>query len=340
MQPRHPTRRYNNLCAQALHIPLKASRLCRCTARFELAAMKNSQNKTLTADLGLLYTAAIWGSTFVMVKDSLDFVHPVILIAYRFFLAAFIMGAFLVYRSRPLFSNFKSGLVLGVLVWLAYAAQTIGLATTSAANSGFITGLFIVFVPLLDLLFFRRKPGKSQMVSILVAAVGVWFLTGGPSKINRGDMITFITSVSYAAHILYADRLVSQKMNPHTINFQQFLVTGVLSLLVGLAWRLPWTVSAPQAVGAIIFLALFPTISAFAIMLWAQQITGPMKVSLFFSLEPVFAALFAWTVGGETFIPAQAFGGFLIFAAILLFNLSTSKNGQPAKTRVRSEKVI
>lgn len=287
-------------------------------SRLRLWAAQGVNCKNFLATAGLLYVAVIWGSTFIVVKDSLQFVDPVILVAYRFLLAALMMAGFLIYRRRPLWANLKSGLVLGALLWLVYGPQTIGLKTTTAANSGFITGLFVAFVPLLSLLFFKQWPTGQRLLTILMAVAGLWLLTGGLVALNQGDMLTIIAAVGFAAYILAADRYLRAQLDPLVLSFQQFLVVGGLSLAIGGLFELPFSITSAGGVGLVIFLTLFPSLSGFVIQMLAQKYVAPVRVALILTLEPVFAAAFAWTLGGEPFIVTRAAGGLLIFGAMIL----------------------
>lgn len=284
--------------------------------------MEMRNYKFYLTNIGLFYVAAIWGSTFFVVKDSLAHINPVVLVGYRFTLAAFMLACFLIYTRRPLFVNMKSGLILGALLWLVYGPQTIGLGLTTASNSGFITGLFVAFVPIFSFLFLREPPSGSKILAILVSVAGLWFLMGGFQEVNRGDLLTIITAIAYAAYILFADKYVKASIDPYVLSFQQFLGVGLISLGLGAVLGLPFTPATMNTFGIIFFLTLFPTLSAFVIQLVAQKRVTPIKISLVFALEPVFAAIFAWTLGGETFILSRASGGFLIFAALIIAELS------------------
>lgn len=277
-----------------------------------------SRKKTLLADLGLLYSSAIWGSTFFLVKSSLDSINPVTMVAYRFLLAAVLMGIVLRLQGKALFNNFSSGAVLGLVLGMLYVPQTIGLGYTTAANSAFITGLFVVFVPVLSLTILKEKPRRAQWLAVIISLAGLWLLTGGLQAINLGDLITLAAAFTYALHILLADRFIHNGGDPYQLTFQQFLVAGAGSLAAVLIFNQPLTVDSIGAVWVVIFLAVFPSLSAFFIQFKAQELTSPVKVSLIFAMEPVFAGIFAWTLGGETFIPLRALGGLLIFLAMII----------------------
>ncbi len=276
------------------------------------------RTKTLLADLGLLYASAIWGSTFILVKASLDAINPVTMVGYRFLLAAVLLGLYLRAQKKALFSNFGPGLAVGLALTLLYVPQTIGLGITSAANSAFITGLFVAFVPFLSLVILNKKPRPAQWAATAISLAGLWLLTGGMADANTGDLITLVSAFCYALHIMLGDRFVNGHGDVMVLSFQQFLVVGVASLLAALVFNQPLEISAIGAAGVVVFLAVFPTLLAFVIQFQAQKRTSPVKVALIFALEPVFAGVFAWTLGGEAFIPLRALGGLLIFAAIVV----------------------
>ncbi len=281
--------------------------------------------KTHLANLGLFYSAAIWGSTFFVVKSSLASIHPVILVGYRFTLAAIILGGLLIYLKKPLFANIRKGFLLGIFIWLLYITQTIGLGITTASNSGFITGMFVVFVPVFSLLIFKKKPSSTGIIASLVSLSGLWFLTGGLENINNGDLLTIIAAMAYAVHILFADGYVKSGIDPYVLSFQQFFFVGTASLATGLIFDIPFSMTSSKTAWIILFLTLFPTISAFVIQVIAQKFTAPIKVSLIFAFEPVFAAIFAWTLGNELFVAFRALGGLLIFLALVISGLPAQK---------------
>jgi len=288
------------------------------------AVMSTEQYKgSRWADLGLFYAAAIWGTTFFIVKDALAQVDPIALVAYRFLIAGAVLLAYCLFTRRPLRPALWPGTVLGIIIFFLYVPQTVGLSFTTASNSGFITGMFVAFVPLFMYTIFRRKPSWLDIAASAVALAGLWILTGGMHDVNTGDLLTVVAAVTYALHVLYSDHYMKADIDPYVLACLQFLIVGVMSVAACLILGKPFAVGTWEVGGVILFLALFPTLSAFLIQLLAQRVTAPVKVSLIFSLEPVFAAAFAWTIGGEAVVLHRALGGLVIFAALVLASFSS-----------------
>jgi len=302
--------------------------------------LAHTKQQRFLAEAALVYAAAIWGSTFFVVKGALTQIDPVVLVGYRFTIAGAAIGLWLLGRRVPLFTGWQNGLWLGVILWVLYLAQTIGLSITTASNSGFITGLFIVFVPLTNWLLYRRRAGWLQLAAVGVALIGLWLLTGGVGGINAGDLMTLAAAVTYALHVILAGRYMEDGTDPWVLNFQQITVIGVLALITAAAqWG--WDVLAGQAAqpafsarflaggwelwGVILFLAAFPTVSAYIAQLYGQRVVTATRAALLFTLEPVFAALFAWTLGSEPFVALSALGGGLMVIAMLISELPVGK---------------
>ncbi|HAH31232.1 MAG TPA: hypothetical protein DCL44_02840 [Elusimicrobia bacterium] len=277
--------------------------------------------KKLFTDLGLFYCAAIWGSTFIVVKGALNSVHPVTMVGIRFFISALLLLPWVLKREKKTVMM-KEGFILACALACLYLSQTTGLLYTTASNSGFITGLFIIFIPAFMFIFKRRKPTPLECVSAILAVTGLWLLTGGIRGLNRGDALTLVAAASYAAHLIITDNYVKAEADTVMLAFHQFWMVSVISFTIGVAAGCPMGVSGLSGWTVIVFLAVFPTLIAFYIQMLAQKESEPFKVGLIFTFEPVFAAIFAWTWGGEKFMAVKAAGGFLIVSAMLLGELS------------------
>lgn len=283
------------------------------------------QYKKLAADIGLVYSAAIWGSTFFVVKRVLDQIEPLALIAFRFLLAAFLLYFFLKLGKKPAFHDFRKGFFLSLILLGVYFPQTLGLKFTTAANSGFITGLFVVFVPFISWIALKKRPPAIKWISVFIAVCGLWILTGGISNANQGDYFTLVTALFYSLHIIVVGKYMERGSDPYILTFQQFLGIGMLSLFLSLFFESTIIPASGNVILVIMFLGIFPTLSAFLIQTIAQKITAPLKVAIIFSLEPLFAAIFSWTLGGEKFVLLNGTGGLLMVLAFFISELPQKK---------------
>ncbi len=285
----------------------------------------HSKSTQRWAEIGLLYAAIIWGATFVVVKIVVADVDPLVMVGYRFLMAGVVLAIPLLILRKPLLRHWQQGLLLGFVLWLLYAPQTIGLKYTSAANSGFITGLFVVFVPILAYFMFHKQPSRWEYLAIALSVVGLWLLTGGIHGMNFGDVITLVAALMYALHLLLCDKVMKAGLDPLINSCQQFVFVGLLSIVSSLILGHPFGVATTKAWVLMALLAIFPTVTAFLAQLYAQKIASPFRASLIFTMEPVFAAIFAWTVGGEEFILRAALGGMLIFVAMVVAELPVAR---------------
>ena len=285
------------------------------------------KKREFTGTLGILLACAIWGSSFFMVKDVVTYrLHPWLLTSCATSLSALVMFLIAKASGKNPFSNFGSGLALGIILAFILLPQGFGMQFTTASNSAFITGLFILFVPLVNYFIFKRKPAKEVFFSVPVALLGLWFLTGGIGGINTGDLLTMITAVACAFHVLYADRFIKEGIDPVIISFQQYATVAVCAIIMScLFGRLPEHF-APKTGLVILYLALLPNCAAFFLQFAAQKTVAPFKVSLLFLSESVFAAAFAWTVGGEPFIPMKAAGGALMISAMVMAEVASIRH--------------
>lgn len=294
---------------------------------------KKSGQRKMWSDIGLFYCAAIWGSTFIITKGALGAVNPVVMVAIRFALSAAILLPWV--SRRPRFTaQLKEGVILSGFLALLYLTQTVGLVYTSAANSGFITGLFIIFIPVFMFVLRRRRPCRLEVVSAALAICGLWLLTGGVRGGNAGDALTLVAAAAYSAHLIFTDKYVKRNADTVMLAFHQFWCVSLVSFMIALFKGYPLAVAGAGGWGVILFLAVFPTLTAFYIQMLAQKEAEPFKVGLIFTLEPVFAAIFAWTWGGEEFIIIKALGGLLIVSGMLIGELAKFNFGRAANKEV------
>lgn len=287
------------------------------------------QSKKLRADLGLAFCTILWGSTFVVVKNSLDHASVFLFLALRFTLAGAIMALWRpqVFRSLAREEIF-AGMRLGFFMFGGYAFQTAGLQYTSAAKSGFVTGSSVVLVPLLFGLFWGHRLTAWVYAGALAAGFGLYYLTipgEGVSHLNRGDVLTFVAAASYAVHII----LVGEYTKTHSATalsvLQVIACGGMAWLMTGIAAAIRWQPIrfAPtwSLLVGVAVCAVFATAVAFSIQLWAQQYTSPGHAAILFTLEPVFAVLTSYLFLGERLGLRALFGAGFVLTGILIAEL-------------------
>jgi drug/metabolite transporter (DMT)-like permease len=269
------------------------------------------------AELLLVVTTFIWGSTFVIVKGALADASPFAFLAVRFTLAGLLMWMVMA-RGRVDRQAVIPSLVLGLLLFSGYTFQTWGLIFTTPSKSAFITGFSVIVVPII-LIFRGHAMRRANLGGAVLGLSGLYFLVlpSGPSAVNRGDILTLFGAISFAVHIVlvsfYTRRFSFLHLAPG-----QILVVGVLAGLalgIGPHWTVHWTV---RLMLAIVVTAVFATGFAFGAQLWAQQYTPPAHTALIFTLEPVFAALASRIVTGERLGGKVLLGSALILAGMML----------------------
>lgn len=292
----------------------------------KLTLVMKEKTKAAISELGLLYCVIAWGSTFFIIKDILRYISPLQLVGYRYLFAGLLAGAILVLQRKNPFKNWKDGLMLGLLIFFINAPQTIGLKFTSASNSAFITGLFVIFVPVFTFLLTKKIPSPKRLFPVGLALVGLWLLTGGVHGINQGDLLTLITAMVVGLQIVAVERSMQKGGDPFILLFQQFAITAIISFILEIILGNGNTAALDQqTIWPIIYLALMGTFFPLLIQFFAQKHVNTIKVSLYFSLEPLFALLFACMVGQELFKPERTIGGLLIVVAIILSEIIEKK---------------
>jgi drug/metabolite transporter (DMT)-like permease len=308
----------------------------------------------LGAEALLIGVAAVWGSTFVLVKDAVALYPTLPFLAIRFALATlFLLPLALLRLQRragaasaeaaavipagrgPRDSRrvVRGGLVMGLFLGAGYIFQTFGLERTTASNAGFITGLFVVLTPLLQALVFRVWIGRGALVGVALAFAGLFLLSGGAALVQGdggthlgGDLLVFLCAVSFAAHILATARYAAEE-DPILLTVVQLAVVSLLAgSLTVVAWvtglgELPELPREPQVLLAIGVTAVFASALGFFIQTYAQRHSPPTRTAVILTMEPVFAGLFAYLLADERLSTAGWLGAGLILAGMLVTEL-------------------
>ncbi|GLS32188.1 EamA-like transporter family protein [Mesorhizobium albiziae] len=293
----------------------------------------------IQANLVLLTVGALWGMGFVAQSTAMEAIGPFFFVGLRFSVAALSMLPFALRetsRAEQALSvaNWRVFAFIGVLLFGGMAAQQTGLMTTTVTNSGFLTGLYVVMVPLLAVTLFRQSPHPAVWPAALLALAGIWFLSGGEiGALTVGDWLTVLCAVFWALQLIFIARHASRTGRPVTLAVVQFAVCGVLGLAVAFSFEtVDWS-AVRHAAPEILFTGIFSGGIAFTLQAVGQRYTTAPQAAIFLASEAVFAALFGIWLLGER-LPASGFlGCALILAAILIVELApTIRRKKPVTT--------
>jgi drug/metabolite transporter (DMT)-like permease len=265
----------------------------------------------------LIIVSAAWGSTFVVMKAAVAHAPVLEFLAWRFLLAGAIL---VVVRPRALvhlgWRRWFQGMALGGVLAAGYIVQTYGLERTSAAISGFLTGLQVVFTPLLAWVLLSRRPGGRTWTATLVATAGLGVITLHALSFGAGEALTIGCALLFAVQIVGVGRWVSGR-DAYALATVQLLTVGTVCLIA----QLPRGIGLPSTSGewwAVIVTAVAATAFAFVVQSWAQSHVSPTATSIVFTLEPVFSALFAWSAGARIGWPVLLGGGMVVLSVLVV----------------------
>lgn len=278
--------------------------------------MTGGRNKYLVISL-VLAVAAIWGSSFVVMKDTLHRINVNSFLGWRFLFATVIMAAIrpkalLHIRGKFLFK----GIIVGCLLGGGYIFQTFGLTQTTVAKTGFITGLYAIFTPLIAAGLFKKHVSKIQWSATLLAFIGLAMLSFKGLSIGIGESLVLVSAILFAGHIIALGEW-SKGMDTYALTLIQM---GTVSAICFIA-ALKQGIEAPHDGGvwkAIIYTALFASAFAFLIQTWTQSFMAATSIGILLTMEYIFAAAFGVIFGHESLGLRTLIGGSLVIIAMLV----------------------
>ncbi len=293
--------------------------------------------KILKAELILFSMTLIWGITFPLVKGAVETIPPFAFLFIRFLIAAITLYPFIKVEVDR--KTIKAGVIVGLFLFLGMATQTVGLVYTTASKSGFITGLFVIFVPFVDYLFFRTKTTFLGILGVVAAAIGIYLITNPKDGggFNFGDFLTLLSAVCYAFQIVLIDKY-TKKHNASSIVFYQILTTVVLSIICSFAFSESLSFKfSTQSVIALFVTGVIATTIAFMIQGKYQQQTTALRAGIIFSFEPLSALFFSYILLSETMGTTAILGGLFIVAGIIMANYSSSNGSKVQGTTLNQQ---
>ena len=289
------------------------------------------KSSTKIALITLVGVTAVWGYTFISVQDAIAQMPVMDFLAWRFLLASVVMVALRPTSLRNVTRlQLLRGVGLGIILGMAYIAQTYGLRYTSAATSGFITGMFVVLTPVMSWILLRRKTNRNTWMVIALATMGLALLSLNGWSVGIGELLTLGCAVFFAIHIIGLGEW-SSHYEPYTFSLLQIGAVAVISLIAAI----PRGLAVPPNIGvwrAVAITGVLATAVAFFVQTWALSLVSATRAAVVMTMEPVFAGLFAVIIGGNLLTLRTIIGAVCILAAMFIINLKSGWSNTQPKT--------
>ena len=288
------------------------------------------KNKVIRADLIMLLAAAIWGFAFVAQREGMETMGPFLFNAARFFIGSAVLFPLVWYLSKknktPTNKETSTkklliaGTIAGLFLFLASSFQQVGIQYTTAGKAGFITGLYIFFVPLIGI-FFGQRTGSGTWLGAFIAVIGLYLLSiNDDFSIARGDLLQLICAVFFAAHILVVG-YVAKRMDPLKLSLIQYVVSGVLSFFIAVAIEMiTWQMIVDTAI-PLLYAGVMSIGVGYTLQVVAQQHAKSSHAAIILGLEGAFAVLGGWLILDENLSTRGLIGCGLMLAGMFLSQL-------------------
>ena len=268
----------------------------------------------------LISVVIIWGATFPIMKLSLYYITPTMLLSFRFLLsAAFMLPIILKNKMLMEKKNVVLGITGGAILFIAYYAQTVGLEYTTSSQSGLITGMYVVLLPIISLLYLKIKLNKVDVIAVSVGFIGLILMSSLKFSTADafGDLLTFICAIFYAIQTAYVFKY-TKFLDSMVFTFYQLLIVGLLStIFLPFSWE-PSGLSKPIVIFTIVFTALFASFFAVLINTRALMYIEPTAAGVVYVGEPVFAVIASILILKEIPTLYIIIGGIIIVLAMLI----------------------
>lgn len=281
----------------------------------------------------MLFATLIWGSSFVVMKDTLNDVKPLMLLAARFVIAAAVLSLVCIPRFRKLDAAYLGhGALMGLLLGSAYILQTYGLVWTTPGKNAFLTTFYVVLVPFMYWATDGKKPDGYNIAAAVLCVAGVGFLSLAPGDgtgINLGDLLTLACGVFYGGHIVAVRRATEKKDDVILLTWAQFVTAAVICLAGALIFEGRPAIPAGRPLWSIVYLGLAATALGLFLQNWGQERVPPSPASVILSFEAVFGAAFSLALGYDEPKPRLFIGFALMFLAVIVSEVKPFRKRKP-----------
>ncbi|MBE7721549.1 DMT family transporter [Lacrimispora indolis] len=271
--------------------------------------------------LGLIITTIIWGSAFVVMKNSVEVITPAYLLALRFTIASAALVAVFWKRVRKIRkTDVMCGGLLGIFLFISYLFQTYGLKYTTASKNAFITTLYVILVPFFHWFYNKKRPTANNVAAAVIAVFGLAFLSlEGDLSVNIGDVMTLVCGFFFAFHIVFIDRY-TEDHDPIVLTVIQMIVAAILSWAIALPLEgsFDFRVIGPSMMTGLLYLGIFSTMLCFLMQNMGQKHLSPNTSSIILSFESVFGLMFSVIFLGDPVTLKLGAGCVLMFASVIL----------------------
>ncbi len=282
----------------------------------------SEKTKKILASSGILLVTIVWGSAFVVMKNSMDVIPPTYLLAYRFTVAA--AGLTLIFWKQVktmTWKDIKYGTFLGAFIFISYYFQTYGLKYTTASKNAFITTLYVIIVPFLHWIFNKATPRWNNTAAALMAVAGLALISlKGDRTVNYGDLLTFICSFGFALHmVLVAHYTICY--SPIKLTVVQMISSSLFAWILALLFEGPFepaVFTVPGILTSVLYLGIFSSMICFLLQNVCQSYISANTSAILFSMESVFGLVFSVFLLKEAVTGKMLLGCGLMFAAAVL----------------------
>ena len=267
--------------------------------------------------LAITAAAAVWGGSFVFMKDSLEKQNVFSFLSIRFAIAALLM---IIYRPKVFIGlSFKfvyRGVIAGSILALGYILQSIGLTKTTVSNTGFITGLYLVFTPLISAIAIRRPIKRWHLAAVVFATTGLFLISFNGLRLGYGETLVLISAAVYGAHIVVLGEW-SDGSNTYALALIQILTTSIVCSICAVIVGFEWVPDTSVWI-SILFTAILATFFAFLVQTWSQSFMHATAAAVLFATETPFAVLFGLIFQNDPMTLRIGIGGLMIMTAMFL----------------------